>query len=108
MIWKKFPSQGLVSLSNTPTLTDVWVPRWTNTAFGSDLIPFQTPDLLAGLPLDDKENLLDDDESNHNNNETVLGSESNREKIYLTPAIVNAQFNVPDIFELREQTIKEE
>ena len=28
MAWKKFPSQGLVSLANTPTLTNVWVPRW--------------------------------------------------------------------------------
>ena len=105
MAWKKFPSQGLVSLSNTPTITDVWVPRWTNTSFGSDLIPFQTPDLLAGLPVDDKENLLED-EPDATSNE--LGSESNREQIYLTPAIVNAQFNVPDIFELREKTIKEE
>jgi hypothetical protein len=34
--------------------------------------------------------------------------ESNREQIYLTPEMVNAQFNVPDIFELREKTIKEE
>jgi hypothetical protein len=28
MTWKKFPSQGLTSLSLTPTLTNVWVPRW--------------------------------------------------------------------------------
>ncbi|PIK57014.1 putative primary ciliary dyskinesia protein 1-like [Apostichopus japonicus] len=27
MQWKKFPSQGLVSLANTPTLMNVWVPR---------------------------------------------------------------------------------
>lgn len=59
MLWKKFPSQGLLSLSNTPTLTDVWVPRWSDT-FGSDLMPFETPDLLSGLPADDKENLIDD------------------------------------------------
>ncbi|ESO95222.1 hypothetical protein LOTGIDRAFT_144748 [Lottia gigantea] len=26
--WKKFPSQGLITLSNTPTLSNVWVPRW--------------------------------------------------------------------------------
>jgi hypothetical protein len=59
MSWKKFPSQGLISLSNTPTLTDVWVPRWSN-VFGSDLMPVETPPLLAGLPADDKENLLFD------------------------------------------------
>ena len=28
MGWKKFPSQGLTSLANIPTLTNVWVPRW--------------------------------------------------------------------------------
>lgn len=59
MSWKKFPSQGLISLSNTPTLTDVWVPRWTNTLFSDDLMPLETPPLLAGLPSDDKENLLE-------------------------------------------------
>ena len=59
MTWKKFPNQGLTSLANTPTLTDVWVPRWS-TAFGTDLMPIDTPPLLAGLPADDKENLLDD------------------------------------------------
>jgi hypothetical protein len=59
MTWKKFPSQGLTTLSNTPTLTDVWVPRWSNT-FGTDILPIETPPLLAGLPEDDKENLLED------------------------------------------------
>ena len=29
MGWKKFPSQGLTSLANIPTLTNVWVPRWS-------------------------------------------------------------------------------
>lgn len=60
MSWKKFPSQGLISLSNTPTLTDVWVPRWSNTLFSNDLLPDEAPDLLAGLPVEDKNNLLDD------------------------------------------------
>ena len=60
MSWKKFPSQGLISLSNTPTLTDVWVPRWSNSLFNNDLLPIETPSLLAGLPADDKENLLDE------------------------------------------------
>jgi hypothetical protein len=59
MTWKKFPSQGLTTLSNTPTLTDVWVPRWSNT-FGTDILPIETPPLLAGLPEDDKENLLEE------------------------------------------------
>ena len=56
MSWKKFPSQALQSLANTPTLTDVWVPRWTNT-FGTDIMPLQTPPLLTGLPVDDKQDL---------------------------------------------------
>ncbi len=60
MSWKKFPSQGLISLSNTPTLTDVWVPRWSNSLFSNDLIPVEAPPLLEGLPIDDKENLLDE------------------------------------------------
>ena len=59
MTWKKFPSQGLTSLSNTATLTDVWVPRWSNT-FGTDILPTDTPVLLTGLPEDDKKNLLED------------------------------------------------
>lgn len=62
MSWKKFASQGLQSLANTPTLTDVWVPRWTNT-FGVDVLPLDTPPLLAGLPLDDKQDLNTDVDS---------------------------------------------
>lgn len=60
MSWKKFPSQGLISLSNTPTLTDVWVPRWSNTLFSNDLLPDETPNLLTGLSIEDKNSLLDD------------------------------------------------
>lgn len=60
MSWKKFPSQGLISLSNTPTLTDVWVPRWSNTLFSNDLLPDEAPNLLTGLSIEDKNSLLDD------------------------------------------------
>lgn len=56
MAWKKFPSQGLISLSNTPTITDVWVPRRSN-PFSTDLLPLETPHLLSGLPEDDKKTL---------------------------------------------------
>jgi hypothetical protein len=59
MNWKKFPVQSLVSLSNTPTLSEVWVPRLTN-IFCNDVLSTETPQLLDGLPADDKENLLDD------------------------------------------------
>lgn len=59
MSWKKFPSQSLTSLSSIFTLTDIWVPRWSNT-FGNDIMTIETPDLLSSLPDDDKENLLED------------------------------------------------
>ena len=96
MGWKKFPSQGLTSLSNTPTLTDVWVPRWSNT-FGTDIIPIETPPLLSGLPLDDKECLPDE-------NESQVDEPIRSKKISLTSDMVNVQFNLPDIFEAREKS----
>lgn len=99
MTWKKFPSQGLTSLStNAATLTDVWVPRWSNDVFGKDILPDETPTLLTGLPLDDKEDLLDDE----------ADEQSGNLKIFLTPEMVNAQFNLPGIFETREKNAKEE
>ena len=129
MSWKKFPSQGLTSLSNTATLTDVWVPRWSNT-FGTDILPTETPVLLSGLPQDDKENLLEDDEEENvyvffvdgvfldkKNKKVILfllslrikgSDDATSGKIFLTPEMVNAQFNIPDIYEARERHFKEE
>ena len=52
MSWKKFPSQGLTSLANTPTLSNVWVPRWHD-PFSTDLIPLEVPQLQSGLADDD-------------------------------------------------------
>ena len=57
MSWKKFPSQSLISLSITPTITDVWVPRWS-TSFEENIVPLETPNLLSGLPEDDKHNMI--------------------------------------------------
>ncbi len=120
MTWKKFPSQGLTSLSNTATLTDVWVPRWSNT-FGIDILPTDTPTLLTGLPEDDKENLLDDSYAfldklifkiNFKNFSKILSyrdeDQSGNTKYFLTPEIVNAQFNIPEIFESREKHFRDE
>jgi hypothetical protein len=60
MTWKKYPSQSLTALSNTPTLADVWVPRWSS-RFNNDIIPIETPPLLTCLPEDDKNNLMPDE-----------------------------------------------
>lgn len=84
MNWKKFPSQGLTSLSNTPTLTNVWVPRWDD-AFGKELLPSSVPPLFDGLSSEDSEILQegsDWDEQTHTD--------------HLTPDMVNAQFSMID------------
>ncbi|CAH1789213.1 unnamed protein product [Owenia fusiformis] len=85
MSWKKFPSQGLTSLSNTPTLTNVWVPRWTD-PLGSDMLPTNVPWLLDSLPDDEKENVADTD-SREEDGET-------EDAVTLTPEMVNAQFEL--------------
>lgn len=88
MTWKKFPSQGLTSLSNTPTLTNVWVPRWDD-PFGSELLPTETPALLEELPAEDKENIVEDDDDDE-------GRAHSRLSVALTPDMVNAQFQLID------------
>ncbi|XP_062604429.1 cilia- and flagella-associated protein 221-like isoform X2 [Saccostrea cucullata] len=85
MGWKKFPSQGLTSLANTPTLTSVWVPRWDD-QFGSDLLPEEVPVLLDQLPEDDQQNI--EDEENENFTQSP--------EMSLTPDMVSAQFSIID------------
>nr|XP_054768030.1 cilia- and flagella-associated protein 221-like isoform X1 [Lytechinus pictus] len=87
MAWKKFPSQGLVSLANTPTLTNVWVPRWTDT-FSPDLLPESVPELLDGLPTEDKENIVSDDSDDDDDE----AKEVKTDNVALTPGMVNAEF----------------
>ncbi|CAF0716214.1 unnamed protein product [Brachionus calyciflorus] len=101
MAWKKFPSQGLISLTNTPTITDVWVPRWSD-PFGTDLLPTETPQLLSGLPEDDKKNLAGESDEDQ---VSVISKDAS---LKLTPEMVNSQFNLPDIFEIRERNAREE
>ncbi|XP_064648100.1 cilia- and flagella-associated protein 221-like [Lineus longissimus] len=86
MTWKKFPSQGLTSLSLTPTLTNVWVPRWTD-PFSGELTPEEVPALFDGLPDDDRENILQLGAEEPNTDEVPVS---------LTPAMVNAQFALID------------
>ncbi|XP_053374338.1 cilia- and flagella-associated protein 221-like [Mercenaria mercenaria] len=88
MAWKKFPSQGLTSLSNTPTLTNVWVPRWDD-PFGSELLPTDVPPLLDSLPTDDGDNIVDEEEDEE-------GRTTSRMTVALTPDMVNAQFQMID------------
>lgn len=52
MSWKRFPSQGLTSLAQTPTLTNVWVPRW-NDPFDDNMLPMEVPQIQSGLADDD-------------------------------------------------------
>ena len=59
MSWKKFPSQGLTSLSMTPTLTNVWVPRWSS-VLSDDLLPSDVPPLYESISDADKEQLMDE------------------------------------------------
>lgn len=88
MTWKKFPSQGLTSLSNTPTLTNVWVPRWDD-PFDSELLPRDVPPLLDCLPPDDTDNIVDEKEDDD-------GRCTSRMTVSLTPEMVNAQFPIVD------------
>lgn len=83
MSWKKFPSQGLTSLSMTPTLTNVWVPRWSS-VLSDDLLPTEVPPLYDSIPEADMEQLMDDEE------------EEDEQAICLVPEMVNAQFPLID------------
>lgn len=88
MQWKKFPSQGLVSLANTPTLMNVWVPRWTD-PFNQDLLPSSVPPLLDALPSDDKEDIVTDQDEEDEESDDMT-------PVLLTPAMVNAEFPLID------------
>ncbi|XP_041366512.1 cilia- and flagella-associated protein 221-like [Gigantopelta aegis] len=84
MGWKKFPSQGLTSLSNTPTLTGVWVPRWDD-QFATELLPQEVSAFLDGLPEDLREDIIDEPEDD---GQPQTGG------VELTPQMVNAQFSL--------------
>lgn len=88
MQWKKFPSQGLTSLSNTPTLTNVWVPRW-NDPFVGELLPEEGPALFDSLSEEDKENIVDEEDEED-------GGTTSRVSVSLTPEMVNVQFTMID------------
>ncbi|KAK3108459.1 hypothetical protein FSP39_008303 [Pinctada imbricata] len=96
MAWKKFPSQGLTSLANTPTLTNVWVPRWDDT-FGNDLLPEEVPTLLDSLPEEDRQNIEEEEEED--------GRTTSRAEVTLTPDMIVAQFPIIDMSAPTEEKI---
>ncbi|XP_012939614.1 cilia- and flagella-associated protein 221 [Aplysia californica] len=85
MGWRKFPSQGLTSLSNHPTLTSVWVPRWDD-SFSQELLPESVPPLYHQLDPDDADNVMEEEEG--------VGEETG--VVTLKPEMVSAQFDLID------------
>jgi len=79
MSWKKFPSQGLTSLANAPTLTNVWVPRWSD-PFSNNMLPLEVPQLQIGLAQDD---MLEYGEPDSQDDEGIQ----------LTPEMIGVQFD---------------
>ncbi|KAK0058292.1 cilia- and flagella-associated protein 221-like isoform X1 [Biomphalaria pfeifferi] len=79
MTWKKFPSPGLSTLSNSISLSNIWVPRWDQ-CFSSDLLPTELPALMTRLESDDADNCVE--EHDDKTGQVVL----------LTPEMVEAQF----------------
>jgi len=83
MTWKRFPCQPLVSMAANPTLSNVWIPRWTD-PFSEDLLPTEVPALLTGLP---DEDVMSDDEMDDE------GADPGFKDIPVpTPEMVRAQF----------------
>ncbi|XP_065052586.1 cilia- and flagella-associated protein 221-like isoform X2 [Rhopilema esculentum] len=82
MTWKRLPLQGLVTLNNTPSMSAVYVPRWSD-PFNDNLMPLMTPDLLKELPEEDASIEEDDEESEE---PTIIPSMD----------MVHAQFTIPN------------
>ncbi|CAF1057806.1 unnamed protein product, partial [Adineta ricciae] len=78
MSWKSMSSTGLSALSQIPTMSNIWLPRW-NDPFSPDILPSSLPPLLHEMPISDQNQLLEDDM----NEET---------KLVLTPEMIRAEF----------------
>ena len=59
MSWKKVSSQGLKAIAQHPTLTDVWLPRWSNN-FSQSLLPTSSPQTADHLSEQDAEHVEED------------------------------------------------
>lgn len=80
MSWKKFSSPSMTSLAATPTLTNVWVPRWRD-PFSQELLSYSVPELFTSLAEDDSLEIPEQTGEPHD------------PPIQLTPAMVRAQFS---------------
>ncbi|CAF4830826.1 unnamed protein product [Rotaria sp. Silwood1] len=78
MTWKNMNSTGLSALTQVPTMSNVWLPRW-NDPFSEDILPTNLPSFLHEMPASDRNQLLD----NEMNEET---------KLILTPEMIRAEF----------------
>ncbi|CAF3345716.1 unnamed protein product [Rotaria socialis] len=78
MTWKNMNSTGLSALSQVPTMSNVWLPRW-NDPFSEDVLPTNLPALLNEMPASDRNQLLDNDMNEEN-------------KLVLTPEMIRAEF----------------
>eukprot|EP00794_Sanderia_malayensis_P003528 gene3528-4029_t len=87
MTWKRFPFQGLTTLNSSPSMSSVFVPRWSD-PFSDDLLPTSTPTLLRELPNEDAplEEDNDDDETDGSHVGKILVP---------TMEMVHAQFRIP-------------
>uniref|UniRef100_UPI00398E694C cilia- and flagella-associated protein 221 isoform X1 n=2 Tax=Pristiophorus japonicus TaxID=55135 RepID=UPI00398E694C len=77
MIWKRFPSAALKSLSNTNFQTNIWVPRWHD-RFALDMLPNDVPLQLGSLSDEDKKSIIIE----------------SPEEIPLTPEMLEAEFSM--------------
>ncbi|XP_078487466.1 cilia- and flagella-associated protein 221-like [Ciona intestinalis] len=89
MSWKKFSSHGLAALSTTPTLSDVWLPRWSD-SFSQAMLPSEAPQLLNQLPHDDQ----------------MFLTEEEGEINVITPEMIAAQFAMEE--QLRSEVDEDE
>ncbi|XP_068715346.1 cilia- and flagella-associated protein 221-like isoform X1 [Montipora foliosa] len=83
MTWKRFPCQPLVSMAANPTLSTIWIPRWTD-PFSEELLPTEVPTLLTGLP---DEDVMSDEEIDEEGVDPGF-----KEIAVPTPEMVRAQF----------------
>lgn len=84
MTWKKFASPSIASLTGTPTLTNVWVPRWKD-PFSQELLPYNVPVLFDSIAEDDRR---------------IISEQSGvavENEIQLTPQMVSAEFAAVDV-----------
>jgi len=61
MSWKKVSSQGLKAIAQHPTLSDVWLPRWSNNNFSQSMLPDSVPRMSYQLSAEDADHVEEED-----------------------------------------------